>query len=55
MAYSILEFTLIDHEHATTRTISSGQPELFRRNPQMPRGWEQIYEQLASTQPVLGD
>jgi hypothetical protein len=31
MAYSILEFTLIDHEHATTRTISSGFCQLSRR------------------------
>jgi len=31
------------------------QTELFRRTPQMPRGWEQVYEQLAYTQPLLGD
>jgi hypothetical protein len=55
VAYSILEFTLLDHEHDTTRSISTVQTQVFRRNPQMPRGWEQVYEQLAYRQPLLGD
>jgi hypothetical protein len=55
VAYSILQFTINDHEHGTTRVLSSVQTELFRRNPQMPRGWEQVYEQFAYTQPLLGD
>jgi hypothetical protein len=55
VAYGIIEFTIEDHEHGTTRVMSSVQTELFRRNPQMPRGWEQVYEQLAYTQPLLGD
>jgi hypothetical protein len=55
VAYSILHFTINDHEHGTTRVLSSVQTELFRRNHQMPRGWEQVYEQLGYTQPLLGD
>ena len=55
VAYGIITFTIEDHEHSTTRVIESVQTELFRRNPQMPRGWEQVYEQLAYTQPLLGD
>lgn len=55
VAYGMITFTINDHEHGTTRGISSVQTELFRRNPQMPRGWEQVYEQLAYTQPLLGD
>jgi len=55
VAYGIVEFTINDHEDGTIRVLSSVQTELFRRNPQMPRGWEQVYEQLAYTQPLLGD
>jgi hypothetical protein len=55
VAYGIIQFTINDQEHGTTRVISSVQTELFRRNSQMPRGWEQVYEQLAYTQPLLGD
>ena len=55
VAYGPITFTIEDHEHGTTRVLDSVQTELFRRNPQMPRGWEQVYEQLAYTQPLLGD
>jgi hypothetical protein len=54
VAYGIIEFTIEDHEHGETRRIVSVQTELFRRNPRLPRGWEQVYEQLAYTQPLLG-
>ena len=55
VAYGRIQFTIEDHDHQTTRVIDSVQTELFRRNPRMPRGWEQIYAQLAYTQPLLGD
>lgn len=55
VAYGLVEFTIIDHEHGETRTITSAQTELFRRNQQMPRGWEQISEQLAYVTPLIGD
>jgi hypothetical protein len=55
VAYGIVEFTIEDHEHGTSYVLSNVQTELFRRNPQMPRGWEQVYEQLGYTQPLLGD
>lgn len=54
VAYGIIKFTIEDREHGTTRVMSSVQTELFRRNPGLPRGWEQIYEQLSYTQPLLG-
>jgi hypothetical protein len=54
VAYGIISFTIEDHEHRTTRIISSVQTELFRRNHRLPRGWEQVYEQLAYTQPLIG-
>jgi hypothetical protein len=54
VAYGIIDFTIEDHEHGTIRVLSSVQTELFRRNHQLPRGWEQVYEQLAYTQPLLG-
>ena len=55
VAYGIITFTIDDHEHEITRVIDSVQTELFRRNPRMPRGWEQVYEQLAYQQDLLGD
>jgi len=55
VGFGIVNFTVQDNEHGTVRTISSAQTELFRRNHQLPRGWEQIYEQLAYVQPLLGD
>ena len=57
VAYGIINFTIEDHEHEPTRvfTISSVQTELFRRNRRLPRGWEQVYEQLAYVQSLLGD
>jgi hypothetical protein len=54
VAYGVIEFTIEDHEHGELRRLRSVQTELFRRNPQLPRGWEQVYEQLAYTQPLLG-
>ena len=54
VAFGILTFTIEDHEHKTIRDLSNVQTELFRRNPRLPRGWEQVYEQLAYTQPLLG-
>jgi hypothetical protein len=55
VAFGIINFTIQDNEHGTIRTISSAQTELFRRNNQMPRGWEQVYQQLAYVTPLLGD
>jgi hypothetical protein len=55
VAFGMLNFTIEDHQHQETRILSNGQTELFRRNHQMPRGWEQVYEQHAYTQPLLGD
>ena len=54
VAYGIVNFTIEDHEHGTVRVLSNVQTELFRRNHKMPRGWEQVYEQHAYTQPLLG-
>jgi hypothetical protein len=55
VAYGIITWTIIDYEHDTVQIIESAQTELFRRNPHQPRGWEQIAEQLAYVQPLLGD
>ena len=55
VAYGIITWTIIDHEHDDVRIIESAQTELFRRNPDQPRGWEQVAEQLAYVQPLLGD
>ncbi len=55
VAFGIINFTIQDNEHGTIRTIASAQTQLFRRNSDMPRGWEHIYEQLAYVQPLLGD
>lgn len=55
VAFGIVNFTIQDNEHGTIRSFASAQTELLRRNSQMPRGWEQIYEQLAYVQPLLGD
>jgi hypothetical protein len=55
VAYGIVEFTIEDHEQGRSYILSNVQTELFRRNPRMPRGWEQVYEQLAYTQPLHGD
>jgi hypothetical protein len=55
VAFGMLNFTIEDHQHQETRILSNVQTELFRRNHQMPRGWEQVYEQHAYTQPLLGD
>ena len=54
VAFGIVYFTIQDNEHGTIRTFASAQTELMRRNSDMPRGWEQIYEQLAYVQPLLG-
>jgi hypothetical protein len=49
-------FTIVDYEHGgKVRTIYDAQTEMFRRNPQMPRGWELIYEQIGYITPLLGD
>lgn len=51
-----IDFTILDHEHGdTVRTIHDAQTEMFRRNPQMPRGWELVYEQIGYITPLLGD
>jgi hypothetical protein len=51
-----LNFTLVDYEHGgMVRTIHDAQTEMFRRNPQMPRGWELVYEQIGYITPLLGD
>ena len=51
-----LNFTIIDYEHGgTVRTIRDAQTEMFRRNPQMPRGWELVYEQIGYITPLLGN
>jgi hypothetical protein len=55
VAYGVVYFTLQDNEHGTIRSFASAQTELLRRNRDMPRGWEHIYEQVAYVQPLLGD
>jgi hypothetical protein len=55
VAFGIVYFTIQDNEHGTIRTFASAQTELLRRNSDMPRGWEHIYQQLAYVQPLLGD
>jgi hypothetical protein len=55
VAYGVVYFTLQDNESGTTRSFASAQTELLRRNSDMPRGWEHIYEQIAYVQPLLGD
>ena len=52
VAFSVITWTIIDHEHRTVRTLETAQTELFRRNNHRPRGWEQIYEQFAYVTPV---
>lgn len=54
VVYGIVNFTIEDREHGTRRVLSSAQTELFRRNREMARGWEHVYEQLAYTQPLWG-
>lgn len=50
------DFTIHDYENGDVdRTVSFIQTEVFRRNPELPRGWEQIVEQLAYPSPLLGD
>jgi len=54
--YGRINFTILDHEHGgTVRIIHDAQTEMFRRNPQMPRGWEFVYEQIGYITPLLGD
>jgi hypothetical protein len=49
-------FTVMDNEHGgMVRIIHNAQTEMFRRNPQMPRGWELVYEQIGYITPLLGD
>ncbi len=49
-------FTLQDHESADEiRTVTFAQTQLFRRNPHLPRGWEQLEEQLSYVSPLIGD
>ena len=55
VAYGGVEFTIRDTNQGMERTIASVQTELFRRNPRMPRGWEQVAEQLAYVTPLLGE
>ena len=55
VAYGGVEFTIRDTNQGVERTIASVQTELFRRNPRMPRGWEQVAEQLAYVTPLLGE
>ena len=52
----VADFTIHDFEHGDVdRVVSFVQTEIFRRNPSLPRGWEQISEQLAYPSPLLGD
>ena len=54
--YGNIDFTILDHEHGgTVRTFHDAQTEMFRRNPQMPRGWELVYEQIGYITPLLGN
>jgi pterin-4a-carbinolamine dehydratase len=54
--YGRINFTILDHEHGgTLRTLHNVQTDMFRRNPQMPRGWEFVYEQIGYRTPLLGD
>ena len=54
--YGRIHFTILDHEHGgTLRTLHNVQTEMFRRNPQMPRGWEFVYEQIGYRTPLLGE
>jgi hypothetical protein len=55
VAFGVITWTIIDHEHGTVRTLETAQTELFRRNKQRPRGWEQMYEQFAYVTPLLGE
>ncbi|MCI0623636.1 MAG: hypothetical protein L0387_18590 [Acidobacteria bacterium] len=55
VAFGVITWTIIDHEHGTIRTLETAQTELFRRNKHRPRGWEQIYEQFAYVTPLLGE
>lgn len=55
IAYGSVHFTIEDHKHGAVRTITRVQTEVFRRNSKMPRGWEQVYEQLGYSTPWLGD
>jgi hypothetical protein len=51
-----IDFTVLDDEHGgTVRIIHDAQTELFRRNPQMPRGWELVYEQIGYITPLRGE
>jgi hypothetical protein len=51
-----IDFTILDHEHGDiVRIIHDAQTEMFRRNPQMPRGWELVYEQIGYITPLLGN
>ena len=51
-----IDFTILDHEHGdTVRIIHNAQTEMFRRNPQRPRGWEHVYEQIGYITPLLGN
>jgi hypothetical protein len=54
--YGRINFTILDHEQGgTLRTLHNVQTEMFRRNPQMPRGWEFVYEQIGYRTPLLGE
>jgi hypothetical protein len=54
--YGPIFFTIRDHaQGGTLRTLHNVQTEMFRRNPQMPRGWEFVYEQIGYWTPLLGD
>jgi hypothetical protein len=56
LLYGDIDLTILDHEHGgTLRTLHNTQTEMFRRNPQMPRGWELVYEQIGYITPLLGD
>jgi hypothetical protein len=51
-----IDFTVVDDEHGgTVRIIHDAQTELFRRNPQMPRGWELVYQQIGYITPLRGE
>lgn len=53
--YGHISFTILDYEHGgMLRTFYDAQTEMFRRNPQMPRGWELVYEQIGYIQPLFG-
>jgi hypothetical protein len=49
-------FKVADYtQNGILRTLHNAQTEMYRRNPQMPRGWELVYEQIGYITPLLGN